>query len=408
MRASIEKALVAVLLLICAGCAATDQFSSRIYSGNVNSQTALDQETLLNIVRASRYQPLTFVAVTKIAGQQTGDFKVGLPTFTLGPAQTAMQRQFTFSNNSLDTSVQGSFESNPLISSVFQQGMMTPLPPRLIALLLSSYPREQVFFAAVDGIKATSSRGAYYFSNDPLSNALRGQPTSPECLALEVVSPRGKSHGEAVAAIRPDNNRDCNFSQFTYLMEYAIASGLSAEFDRSAAGVATKLVEGEVSKTNNALSTPAPPGYLCFDPTLARPDLRADALTAVNKCSPNGAKRGLTVKFQFGDTLYDLEFRMRSPLGIYAYLGRLLRSGDAGWVRFQDPTTGQTTPTQLVSITDTTVGCLSATGAAAGLVCNTDVSTQNTLIMIGMLQQLRNIMISPSDLNSSFSVRLGF
>ena len=65
-------------------------------AGVINHQTdnARNNEILLNIIRASYSQPLNFVPISKASGTQTTDLKVGLPTFTLGPFQTLMEKQF--------------------------------------------------------------------------------------------------------------------------------------------------------------------------------------------------------------------------------------------------------------------------------------------------------------------------
>src|SRR5437764_10797897 len=103
---------MATLIFVCwlPGCAFVDNFAPRVYDGNLGSQLAVNQETLLNIVRASRLQSLNFMAISQVAGNQTEDLKVGLPTITLGPGQTVAQRQFVFGNNIIDSSAQGSFQ----------------------------------------------------------------------------------------------------------------------------------------------------------------------------------------------------------------------------------------------------------------------------------------------------------
>ena len=65
-------------------CSFVDYFTPRQYELNVNSQQALNEESLLNIIRASRFDPLTFVAISQLTGGQTEAFNFGIPTITFG------------------------------------------------------------------------------------------------------------------------------------------------------------------------------------------------------------------------------------------------------------------------------------------------------------------------------------
>lgn len=405
MRAIIAYTCIGFLSIFLSGCMVTDQFSSRIYSGNVNSQTAVDQETLLNIVRARNFQPLTFVAITKVAGSQLADIKIGLPTLTFGPRQTASQRQIAFANNSVEGNANGSFESNPLISSLFQQSMLTPISQRNLALLLGAYPREQVFYAALEGIKMTSENKSWYFRNDPRNNNYRGIQNEEVCRKLEIVSRNDVEHTRVVREYRPDYDYDCTFSQFVYYLQLALDFGLTAEIDNASSKPPSKLADGDASKLNNTAVSPAPPGYMCFDPTIALPMFKDPARSMKSRCGQVIAP-GKGTKFNFGGTQYDIELKFRSPVGIYAYLGKLLRDGVEDQIRLRNDLEGSLESAKIVDIDFDTINCVNSASSLGALACNPTASTMNTLITIGLLEQLRNLSISPSDLNSSFAVRL--
>src|ERR1700744_6623850 len=108
LRAALGVGLATVLC----GCALMD-YELEPRAGAINHQTdnARNNELLLNIVRASYSQPLNFVPISKASGTQTTDLKVGLPTFTLGPAQPIVDKQLQFAGNSWDNSSNGSFDS---------------------------------------------------------------------------------------------------------------------------------------------------------------------------------------------------------------------------------------------------------------------------------------------------------
>jgi hypothetical protein len=130
-----------------AACASVDQFGSRTYDGNLNSQNATNQEILLNIIRASSYQSTNFFAITQVTGSQVETLTTGLPTITLGPGLTTAQRQAVISD-SLANGVTGGYQSNPLVSSTFSEGMLSPTSLRTIALLFWSHPREPCIWTA--------------------------------------------------------------------------------------------------------------------------------------------------------------------------------------------------------------------------------------------------------------------
>jgi hypothetical protein len=65
----------------------------------------------------------------------------------LGPGLTTAQRQAVISD-SLANGVTGGYQSNPLVSSTFSEGMLSPTSLRTIALLFWSHPREPCIWTA--------------------------------------------------------------------------------------------------------------------------------------------------------------------------------------------------------------------------------------------------------------------
>jgi hypothetical protein len=98
------KAIIVTLTL--SSCASVDQYGSRIFDGNINSQSAMNQEILLNIIRASKFQSPNFIGISQISGGQTELLSTGLPTINIGPGQTAAQHVYSISN-SLSSTVTG-------------------------------------------------------------------------------------------------------------------------------------------------------------------------------------------------------------------------------------------------------------------------------------------------------------
>ena len=169
VRKWLVVAQLSLLSLLIQSCATVDQFGSRIYDGNVNSQSALNEETLLNILRASKGQTPNFVGISQITGSQTETLTTGLPTINLGPHQTAAQQIYSITNN-LGSAVNGGYQASPLISTSFQELMLFPINFKQLALLLGSHPRELVFHATIDGLVLSRAGRQVLYRNNPTAN----------------------------------------------------------------------------------------------------------------------------------------------------------------------------------------------------------------------------------------------
>ena len=216
MRTDFIAALCSILVATLLGsCAAVDQFGWRVRDGNLNSQDALNQETLLNIIRARDLQPLNFFAITQVSGGQTETLNTGMPTVTFGPAAWVAQHQSPITN-SLSSGVTGGYQGNPLVSTTFQSAMLSPIDLRTAALLVGSHPREPVFHAILSEIvfRQVSTNKAFALINDPT-----GDQPGYDC------PDRVKSNG-TITAILVNN---CNYSMFLNYLAIFIDGGLTVE-----------------------------------------------------------------------------------------------------------------------------------------------------------------------------------
>jgi hypothetical protein len=104
----------AIALLVAgtfAGCVMIDSaISPRVINLNLSVDQAQNDSILMNVVRASHSQPLTFVGISKISGSQTSGMSNGLPGFHFGPDLSVSQRQFSFGGNSINNSANGNFD----------------------------------------------------------------------------------------------------------------------------------------------------------------------------------------------------------------------------------------------------------------------------------------------------------
>jgi hypothetical protein len=419
-----STAIIGLILLT--GCAAVDQYGSRIYDANLNSQNALNQEVLLNVVRASRFQSANFMAISQVTGGQTEMVSTGLPTVSFGPGQTAANHVYQVSN-SVQSTVQGGYQSNPLISTAFQNGMMSPVSDRTIALLAASRPREIVFFLLLDGIEVIIDRKHFLLKNDPSQDLTLDDPrTCDEILAdsleKEMLGPGAQ----------------CSYTKFKFLLQSLIGNGLTAELVDSS-GAAN-------SGTGTSAANPSGlPGHFCFDPAVAGLNSQKRRSAFRNLCGPKDPKQpkpsltrtvSSSVKTTEGKTettnststtgaipeasspknvafdipyigRAELRFVRRSPIGAINYLGIFLREGPF-FLNYASAPAQRVLPDHepyLSVVPFSSAGCYTSLDYMGQTYCVPATSAHTPMIM-DMVEALRNLNIQPADVNSAFTVRL--
>jgi len=212
----------AVALL--AACSTVDTVDSRAESMNQSAAAYANTATLLNIVRASQYEPLSFVSVTGITGHNTLTGTLGLPNGTFGPNQTATQRLFIFGPNSVGGTASNDFNVSVIDDPGSYQALLTPINPAVIGFFISQgYPRELLFYLFVDRLWIERTPGHWYeYDNHPVSAAEAGTDAAT------------------------------SFMEFYGQMGTLLQEGLTVEVDKSAFPAA-RIV---------------PPFQICFDPNL--------------------------------------------------------------------------------------------------------------------------------------------
>jgi hypothetical protein len=272
------------------GCGVVDPIENRAEIMNKSTAEYTNVATLLNIVRASKYEQPNFMAVTGIVGHNTFTGSLGIPTVTFGPdvpvinPSTAPTRNYSFGPNTLQGSVSNDFNvSNPDDPNTYA-ALLTPVNPALLAMLINQgYPREWIFFLVVDHMVISTQTESRYLSNNP---------------------------------------DGLNFDDFAGYLASLLANGLTAQVD----------VEAVWSPKT------VPANRLCFDPELPPPSFPEVPRSAVSpKCSSKVgwslARLADDPKKKDHKSGYKLEYKganiqlgLRSAFGIYAYLGALLRN----------------------------------------------------------------------------------
>jgi hypothetical protein len=184
MRAISFVGAAAAAVFLTSGCAYTDHFDDRLASYDISTEQARDQMILTNIVRASRAEPLAFQSIGNLLGQTSAGGQLGLPTLVLGPRAglTAAQRELDaqsvfganpnatgFVGNSLNTSVNTSFNLTPNETKDFYRGLLLTVAPETLGFFSDQgIAPETLFYLFTENVTETKAGKIDQFVNDPL------------------------------------------------------------------------------------------------------------------------------------------------------------------------------------------------------------------------------------------------
>jgi hypothetical protein len=182
LRRLISKVIYAMsfvsLSALLAACGVVDTYNSRAGTMNRALTDYRNEATLLNIVRASRSEPMNFVALTGATGHTTLGGSQGFPTITVGPdipvisAMTTPTRNFGFGPNTFNESIGVDFTVSILDDPTSYSALMTPLDPAMMAFFLARGLRPPqlipLFFKEIRIIKGDSIY-SYYTNHSPNS-----------------------------------------------------------------------------------------------------------------------------------------------------------------------------------------------------------------------------------------------
>jgi hypothetical protein len=305
-------------MLLLAGCITVGQIDRRAITVDQQVGSTQNQFVLVNLARASREEPVYFVAFNQLGASGTTDLRVGFPQFFLGPNLPAVDKIATFdagASTFLDNQSNTNFQLSLLGSKDFYSGLMAPLGLRDVDLLLhQGYSRELIFYLVIDKAKITLA-------------PIDGKP-SP-------IPPR---------VVYNDPSDPANFALFQYYVKEAMEHGLTTETYQTPDGAADDSASegGDKSSARSAkaktpkLQTGA---ELCYDKALALPsDIRdiaagsfcGDQLDIRSGDESPAAPLYVTLhdpSFALRDQRLQIEVTTRSIFEIYYYLGRIIRSG---------------------------------------------------------------------------------
>lgn len=421
-------------------CAVVDQYGSRAYDGNLNTQNAINQEVLVNIIRASRYQAISWNPANSITGSQMEQVQTGLPSIFIPKSLPNVI------SNQLTSSVNGGFTTAPLATTAFQAGMLTPVDLKTVASLATYYPREAVFFALVGAIEVKSiSSGRYaHLINDPSAayyhiDVPLGDMDQKRCNSELFQRP-----GPQVF-FGPSKPTDCSYEKFSNLLGVLIDNGLSTELVQIPG-----LQPAQAQANQSNLVTV---GQLCIDKSIAPQALLFFVQDSnFRQCGESYAKRPLGGTVQVTTTLIDkrddkiintdtksrtkqtvtitnsvlpitgrafkvrfagigvveITFELRSPNAFLSYLGSWYRIGDTVTFGGYDSIPAQTIYNggpYVAVLNGLPTSCYSWVNYDSGLYC-VPMGATHTSMLMDIAVILRNLNISPTDLNAPVAVRI--
>ena len=158
---------VVALSLLGANCSQIDSIDSRAQTMNRGVANYYSEAILLNLIRASRSEPLAFVSLSGVTGHNTIQGNIGLPSITVGPHTPVVPpgvvpaRNYTFGPNSTGATVSNDFNASVVDDPLSYAALLAPTNPATIGFFINQgYSREVLFYLFVDRIKIVDAKGA--------------------------------------------------------------------------------------------------------------------------------------------------------------------------------------------------------------------------------------------------------
>ena len=416
-----------IIAMACVGlsaCAFTDgTVDGRYDTINRSTDAARNQAILLNIVRASRAEPLNFVAFSKIGGTTSTSMGVGLPTFFVGPDRALNQKQLTIGNNTLNASVgaNSNFDIAILENRDFYSALLTPVDEVTLNFFeRQGYPRELLFWLFADSVRITYNGKTAEFRNEPSDEKSCEFVPQRRCFVNYVdaaidtgfrvetrVVDRVTTGSDGKSKLVPKTEaRTCFDPVLADRAKREVQQGLRTRMPRLA-GVAVNPIcgkspwpkEDDESGKKRRSDTGSGEGLLSnrliiqsTPPQRQMPETRS--LT-------RGLERPAPVS---ATSKHIFEISTRSTYGIYQYLGRILAEKAMGQVRLDG--TGKDDAQVLTIVEGGTVPCFTQVEDAGRHYCVPAEGAENTKRIISLLAQLLALKTPQSELPFTPTVRV--
>jgi hypothetical protein len=370
-----------VMLATLAGCVAFGDIAPPVTQIEQSVGDSLNQAILLNIVRASRQEPLYFTSISQIGGSGTADLKTGLPNIVVGAAASGAAGQLTFTN-ALDNTQSTNFQVGVLNSQDFYRGLLTPINLLEANLLMhQGFTRDMVFSLLVDRARLVSGGNVVEIPNDP---------------------------------------EDPRYPKFQQYLQLAIVYGLTIESyeapnpDYAAASASKKTAGNAATGASPSTSVPAsrsiPAAKLCFDPVLTDPNHLAFVKSSPAKCNDIEGQAGTTSRraeltFTIDGVKTSFEVVLRSPFQIFHYLGELLTSDLTQKPAIAGGSVGLE-PLMVVSAGNASSSCFTSINYAGASYCIPQRGSDQTRQAFSLINQILALNTSSSDLPVTTTIQI--
>ena len=389
------KALLVVGALV-TGCV-DSTLAPRAYDINQGTQNIRESAVLMNIVRASRSEPLNFVPLSKYTGTGSVSLNESLSRNSPAikpPGSTVLTQIFT---SSASAAQGNSFDVGTLENKEFYGGFMSPLDLESLNLLLNAgLNKELVLHSVIDAFRVRLAGRSLLFVNNPEDDIpFNGAPCANLYdgteSAFEPVAQRGVWRDPLA----------CKYQKFLYFLRVAVRWGVTVE-------AATAGGKSQASGKGKSSSSDSSGGkiqyFVCYDPAIAQENGmpgRADAPGACqSKNRDQGQTRELQFRFQFNSPIEGVAPVVRSPYAVFQYYGRLLANMKHEHVqlsefsRRKDPRR----EARLLTIETGGVDCFADTFYAGTRYCVPNEKTKNTKEIFVLLNTLVAISTNRSAL----------
>ena len=397
-RCVLQLKLLAVLCALVAGCV-DSTLAPRAADINLGTQNLRESAILLNIVRASRSEPLNFVALSKYTG--TGSVSLN-ESLTKNYPAVKPNGPSTVLNAILGTSAsagQGNaFDVGTLENKDFYGGFMSPLDLESLNLLLNAgLNKELVLHSVIEAFRVRlAGRSLLYVNNPEDDVAWNGTP----CTSLYDGTER---------AFEPVSQREiwrdpvaCKYQKFLYFMRVAVRWGVTVE---ASAGAKPPSSSGKgKSSSGSGDSGPRAQYFVCYDPAIAQENGMPGRPDAPGACGSKnrdaGQTREMQFRFQFNSPIEGVAPVVRSPYAVFQYYGHLLANVKERHVqiselsRRKDPRR----EARLLTIETGGVDCFADTFYAGKRYCVPNEKSKNTKEIFVLLNTLVAISTNRSAL----------
>ena len=427
----------------------------RHYEVNLGSQNVREELVLLNVIRASRFEPMNFTAMSKYTA--SGSLSLG------GQASTTIAKagQSLLTGGPASGSTANSFDLVPLDYAEFYDLFLQTLSPVFVNIFVNAgLSREVVFHSLIDSIDVTLTPageqqlrrhlGRPYpklrFKNDPTNDTWYGEsgPAAFEQCALAAAE--DKRRAPALNTTQPipvwapfytefwyskehfnDRYNDCNYHKFLSLLDEAFEYGVTTARatltpQQVQAKQASAAQPGQPSgKTRQTLTqtkqtqSPSPGGasapqtevVLCFDPALAAiygKVLKGQFVCPVGGTVKPGTETLLNQPLKTNLGAYDasMEPVLRSAYGVFQYYGQLLKTNTQ--VEISEKGGRATQDHWLFRVTNNISGCFVRVSYGGRNYCVPEKDAGNTKEVLTILLALVNMSVPSKSLPTTQSV----